>query len=696
MGSSEEDEFKIIVSQRQKILTEVDQLFSKARSFPDGDSLNVTSSVSDDKVLRRLLPSETLTLQQSCHCKAKDWSKIYLILPPNLVDSDQSETLQDVISDTRFDGIIILDLSEEDSICQEEKEDTKKIDDYHLLPPGIHSNLLISDSMFNVKSCRVHRNSLIRKTFVASNAILLQCGHISVDTTTDTGTYGQLTLSVGPEAGGSRILQVTSEHTMVDICQQLKEGPSSFPVSTTEGGLVIMNVLGNECVVRDTPTLTNIFLHERSSIVAATEVIQTTIFPKASIHGSCTVSKALLQWNSSIVHHSSVCDVFLMEESHIGPNSIVVSTILGTDVHVSAGEVHTSIIGPNTNAHHQSLLIGILWPLGRGNVGYGANVGSNHTGRLPDQETTTGEGIFWGLSTIIKFPVDLSFSPYSIIAAGTILPPQRICMPFSLIVTSSNGNNGGNDILPGWVLQSSPYTLVRSEKKYETRRKAKRHYDYTGWKIFRPETMAMCRWAKTMLLESDESLVEIHGIGTCTLTPKAREAGIKAYTECLQRYALQGLLGWVMQLMRDSGEGSLDLEVIRRQFEDVVAHDTILNIDPLARIEWPSFPWEMRGTIELRFQQALLMELFPLGPEVSVWLEGVLQQLVTLEQDFARRIRSSKARDDDRGANTIPDYAMAHVPADKDQVISDADEYALGIDCAVSDVLISIGVRSQP
>ena len=35
------------------------------------------------------------------------------------------------------------------------------------------------------------------------------------------------------------------------------------------------------------------------------------------------------------------------------------------------------IMGPNTNSHHQSLVISILWPLGRGNVGYGSNIGSN-------------------------------------------------------------------------------------------------------------------------------------------------------------------------------------------------------------------------------------------------------------------------------------------------------------------------------
>jgi bifunctional N-acetylglucosamine-1-phosphate-uridyltransferase/glucosamine-1-phosphate-acetyltransferase GlmU-like protein len=130
------------------------------------------------------------------------------------------------------------------------------------------------------------------------------------------------------------------------------------------------------------------------------------------IGNACTVKNVMLKWNASIMDHSYISHILLMEHAHAGPKSLVAQSLLGPDVHVSAGEVHASVIGPNTNAHHQSLVIGVLWLLGRGNVGYGANVGSNHTGRLPDQETCSGEGIFWGLSC--EFPVDLSYSPYSI------------------------------------------------------------------------------------------------------------------------------------------------------------------------------------------------------------------------------------------------------------------------------------------
>jgi len=61
----------------------------------------------------------------------------------------------------------------------------------------------------------------------------------------------------------------------------------------------------------------------------------------------------------------------------------------------------------------------------KGNVAYGAKIGSNHTGRSADQEIIVGEGVFFGLGSLIKFPSNLSASPYTIIAADTSCGQQR-------------------------------------------------------------------------------------------------------------------------------------------------------------------------------------------------------------------------------------------------------------------------------
>ena len=73
------------------------------------------------------------------------------------------------------------------------------------------------------------------------------------------------------------------------------------------------------------------------------------------------------------------------------------------------------------SCHHSSLA---LWFYGKGNIGYGANIGSNHTGRLPDQECIPGEGVFFGLGCNIKYPCNFEKAPYSLIASGITLLPQ--------------------------------------------------------------------------------------------------------------------------------------------------------------------------------------------------------------------------------------------------------------------------------
>ena len=79
---------------------------------------------------------------------------------------------------------------------------------------------------------------------------------------------------------------------------------------------------------------------------------------------------------------------------------------------MAGGEVAASLLGPFVSFHHQALLIATLWPEGKGNVAYGANVGSNHTSKAPDQEFWPGEGMFLGLGVNIKFPADFSRAPY--------------------------------------------------------------------------------------------------------------------------------------------------------------------------------------------------------------------------------------------------------------------------------------------
>jgi hypothetical protein len=698
-----EDAFDETVSTREATLRRIVNL-AEAVFASDHESTEPVAAANtpviavgdSGKVLRRINDLEIATLEQVCRCSCANWSNFFLAMEEGMLDRpDISADLHTLVSDTRFDGKIILDLVTE---CGEDHiPQSPPLTDWLRLPPGIHSNLLISDSIFQVRSCRVYRNSIVSHTFVGSQAALINCGHVTATRTTPSGSqfmYGKLDVTVGPETGGGRNIMVTAESTMMDVAQQLATPPSPTVASASGDNFYLdsttppFNVLSSGSFARDTPTIADVYLYRNASIVAASSVRNCTLLPEATIINSSVASNVVMQWNASISDHSKVDTVLMMEEAHCGPSSIVTSTIMGPDTHASAGEIHSSVFGPNTNSHHQSLVIGVLWPLGRGNVGYGANVGSNHTGRIPDQETVAGEGIFWGLSCSIKFPVDLSSAPYSIVAAGVRLPPQRITMPFSLIIENSGGQVGQNEIIPGWVLQSSPYTLVRNDKKFATRRKAGRHAHYTGWKVLRPATIEMCRSAKRML--EAKTLESVRGVGACVLTERARKIGIQTYRDCIHRYILQGLLTWLILVTSDDENGYVNV-ALQHEFlganqsntgsEDVTPASLKLTEDSnQVAVEWPSFPWDRNESSinEWAYQRSLLLEEFPIDSpmELTTWLTNLLDKFVALEHDFARRVVKCKRRDDNRGSEIIPGYADSHVSFDADPVVVDVLERA--------------------
>jgi hypothetical protein len=624
-------------------------------------------SFEDGRVVRPLLPPELETLRGPCHCKCQDWSKLRLFLTTAECKNDQSSLLQQMVSHNTFADVVVIGL---DASAASEHPDKE----WHKLRPGIHGNIIISNCIIEANA-RVYHNGLISDTHVGAVAVVLKCGSVSCSQKV---AYGHLSLTVGPESGGGRHLTVTAESTMIDVCINLgiSRKRTLQKVATNVSG--DLNIIGASSVVRDTATVENVFMSSNSEITAASSVRNVTLSSHAKIGNACTVSNVLLQWNASILDNSSVSYTLVMEEAHAGPHSLVASSILGPDVHVSAGEVHASVLGPNTNAHHQSLLIGVLWPLGRGNVGYGANVGSNHTGRLPDQETTAGEGTFWGLSTVVKFPVDLTWAPYSIVAAGTNLPPQRITMPFSLFVET----NGVCSIIPGWVLHNSPYTLSRSEAKFAKRRKAKCHMFYTGWKIIRPDVVDMCTRARGALQSVDapaavyETDKTVDGIGKSHLTEKARLAGIQSYSDCIQMYALRGLLEEV--------EGR-SLERVHLECHVTPSFSSFLNNAKNA--SWPPLPWEQDDEALWSHQLSILKAEFPVRSNAVSWITELLPKLVLLQNDYAERVYDCKKRDDVRGTNTVPGFKDSHVAVEDDPVIKAVLAEAAGVAKRVEEVL---------
>jgi hypothetical protein len=356
----------------------------------------------------------------------------------------------------------------------------------------------------------------------------------------------------------------------------------------------------------------------------------------AEVTGGAAVTDSVLQWGAKVAGSAIVRRSLLLEHSGVDDHASVADSLIGPNTTIAKGEVTASLVGPFVGFHHQSLLIAAFWPEGRGNVAYGAMVGSNHTSRAPDQEIWPGEGTFFGLGCAVRFPTDFSEAPYTTIGLGTTTLPQRMRFPFSLITIPAEAladqddalPRAFNELIPAWGLDANAYGVVRTELKFAKRDKAKRHrLDY---KVLRPHTMrlvkeamdrlAAVRTPKAVYLEGD-----IDGIGKNFLRDRVRLQAIEIYGRALTRYCLRLLLG--------EAEGHLEIPGSRE-----VAHE-------LADALMPGTDRDTR-----------------------------LRRLVEIEKQNAELVQASKAQDDVRGARIIPGYADAHVAAAKDPVVLSAWE----------------------
>jgi len=281
-------------------------------------------------------------------------------------------------------------------------------------------------------------------------------------------------------------------------------------------------------------------------------------------------------------------------------------------------------------------LISAFWPEGKGNVAYGAMVGSNHTSRAPDQECWPGEGMFFGLGCAIRFPADFSEAPYTTVSLNTTTLPQKVRFPFSLITIPTETLGEGddavprafNEIIPAWGLDQNAYGLVRTELKFARRDAARRHrIDY---KVLRPSIIrqvkdALDRLEGVKIIKPFYIDVEIDGLGKNVLREVVRLRAIATYRTALTRYCLRVLLNEAEKQLEIPGSAE-------------VAHE-------LAECLLPGTTFAQR-----------------------------MERLIDVERVNAAMVQASKAQDDQRGVRIIPGYADAHVPAESDPVVRSAWE----------------------
>lgn len=406
--------------------------------------------------------------------------------------------------------------------------------------------------------------------------------------------------------------------------------------------------------VLDTGRIEGSFIGPSAQILSCGGILNTCVLSNKSsptrLEEGAWIRNSVVQWGAEVTSMAVIRNSVLGERAKVEKHGKITESYIGPNSVVAEGEITASLVGPFVSAHHQSLLIAAFWPEGKGNLAYGANVGSNHTSKAPDQEIWPGEGTFFGLGSSIKFPTDLSGAPFSLFATGITSLPQKIGLPFSLINVPMSPPPGistaYNEILPGWVLSDNPYTLMRNESKYSQRNKAVK--SALELRVLHPGTVeTMLRGRRALMAASGKSIYsekEISAVGKNFLLEENRIKGIEAYTFYIRIYALRTL--WKFIKSKPKSKKKLDTASVLDAL-GATKNPELLQVKNILREEWP----------KLSIKRALL-------------------ELQEKEKLISKAVRISKEKDDTRGRRLIMDYDETHLPALKDSLVLETAKQA--------------------
>lgn len=515
------------------------------------------------------------------------------------------------------------------------------------LPPGVFGSTLRDVEVQDDAS--IHRCPLISGYVIGAGASVL---HSSLMFDGPSAQGNGTEINAGIESGGREIAlladldlpwttRVLENPADVDLQAAFSRYAADYVAACSRTvGYVGMGAAVQHCTrienswLGDGARLSGVQLLRESTVHCSTEepavlgdgvIVEHSIIQHgARVDSGAVVQRALIMEYATVEHHAKV------EQSIIGPNSSI-----------GEGEVNASLVGPFVGAHHQSLLIAACWPGGRGTIGYGANVGSNHTSRAPDQELWPGEGMFFGLSCAVKMPANFRDAPYTVIAAGVTTLPQRLRFPFSLILEPGEQLPGVspafNRLIPGWGLSGNLYGLLRNETKFRSRNRARRHhFDFS---VFRDDILHLVK-------DAAERLDAVSDI---------------------REYYLPG-----------------DIEGIGKNY--------VLESDRREALE--IYRFFLRYTDALAIEDELYRRLVtenqsPLPEDAAA--EERLHELSSMMEAVHAGVVGSRAKDFERGVRIIDDYAATHPALDNDALIRDSASRVAETQDRIAELLPRIG-----
>jgi NDP-sugar pyrophosphorylase family protein len=552
----------------------------------------------------------------------------------------------------------------------------REIDCGVMASSGVYNSVIVNSVIGSnavVRNAGAVANYIIEKT-----AVVYQIGALIASSKC---TFGNgIEIAVGIETGGREILSYAELTIPVACSVAMKRQDKIFQKAYREFVDAYLNkctlpfgVVREGSVIRFTQKLEDVWVGNGVIVDGAALIKNCTLLgseeePTEISHGAYIVNSCL-QWGCEVTSMSIVVDTVLTEHTTAERHGKVIQSIIGPNTSIAEGEVTACLVGPFVGFHHQALLIASLWPEGKGNVGYGANVGSNHTSKAPDQELIIGEGVFFGLGVNVKYPSNFSEAPYSIIATAVDLLPQKVAFPFSLINTTSRSMSdispSYNEIFPGWVLMHNIYTIRRNESKYKKRNKARRssfvfevfRYDIVKKIVSARDRLSEVKKKKELYKEKD-----IPGLGKNYMLEPSRIDGIDAYTFYIRYYALRGLQQRV-SFHYENGQEKVLSDIYVKKTEE---------------LEW-------------EYQRGLLQAEGLSKNSITDNLEKLSSMQVKIAQDT----QASKERDDERGERILQDHYKAHTRARDDSFIKETWEYTGSVNGAIKELINMLNESSN-
>lgn len=620
-----------------------------------------------------------------CH----DWSQIY-------VHPDVNVNTVHHIRNNIFSGRVVLNGN------FEKKVSVSRLDPTTTRTCGVYNSYInncIIDGQSLISNC-----NLVKNVRVCDNAVLIGCGEVIGKPKHNFGNGRELPL--GLEVGG-RTTKIYAEMPLqraIDVAQDRKNHEMLKDYNTAVSCYVERitcdyTIISSYAKVLNTPNVVDVFLGPWGSIDGAAHVINSTILSteaeKTFVSGSSMVCNSLLQWGTSVETSAIVEASIVCEHSHVERHGMLTDSVLGPNSGVAEGECTASLCGPFVGFHHQALLIAAMWPKGKGNVGYGANVGSNHTSKAPDQDIWCGEGVFYGLGTVIKLPTNMQESPYSVVASGLTTLPQKVSFPFSLINTPSVNlptvSPAFNELVPAWVLTDNIYAILRNEIKYKKRDKSRRTHIDIGI-LGRMDICDMMINARKKLKSVEGTLnsalagknlavwveSQIDGIGKNYMTESSRLKGIASYTKYIRFYAVGA---WYHKLLESNvdqdGERKLEISL---EFDNLVMTKIKSGCDicDYSGQQWP----HVYNILKQEYGQSLTPSF-------------LLNEHERNMKELADDVYSAKEKDDHRGRRIIDDYDYSHTSAENDSFVKETRAMVAKSLQEIGHIRKSCGVQSS-